>query len=54
MTKKHEYIKQRDQRDCPKCGTRMELKGATTDGDNDLVNLWQCSNCKNVELNYKT
>ena len=47
------YLEERDKRNCPKCKTRMELKGATTD-DDFSVNMWQCPNCKNVELNYET
>ena len=39
----------RDKRDCPECQTRMELKGPVSA---DLLELWQCPLCKNVEFLY--
>lgn len=38
-----------DQRNCPKCNLRMECIG-NLDGNQSGLCLWQCSNCKRVEL----
>jgi hypothetical protein len=44
--------KKKDERDCPKCGTRMESKGSMSEFNDDSGNycLWQCPKCKNVEI----
>jgi ssDNA-binding Zn-finger/Zn-ribbon topoisomerase 1 len=39
--------KEKDYRDCPECGTRMESKSPTDDNGNWL---WQCPKCKNCEV----
>jgi len=40
-----------DERDCPVCQTRMEEKGSI-DSKSGSVEIWQCPNCKNVEILY--
>jgi hypothetical protein len=45
-----ELVPKRDWRDCPDCGTPMEKKGGTGSGLIIDRALWQCPNCKNVEL----
>ncbi len=37
-----------DRRDCPNCHTRMEQKHIFDSSEE----LWQCPNCKNIEINY--
>lgn len=42
-----------DKRDCPECHHRMLPKGNTCytlDEDDEAPTLWQCPNCKNVEI----
>jgi predicted nucleic-acid-binding Zn-ribbon protein len=36
----------KDKRDCPKCGTRMEYKYDVT----PIKQVFQCPKCKNIEL----
>ena len=47
--------KKKDKRDCPKCGARMEMKGSTcscSDEDAKVLTVFQCTECKNVEVLY--
>ena len=38
-----------DKRDCPECGTRMNLK-EELDREEFGRELWQCPKCKNIEI----
>lgn len=46
----------KDRRDCPRCHVRMEEKGVVSTWENgtgggcDDTRLWQCPECKNVEI----
>lgn len=39
-----------DKRDCPRCGARMNQKTVLFDGTEMPPYLYQCPQCKNIEV----